>query len=346
MLRGVRVWLTWPLDIITLGMFIVDEFEYNHPNGEPNVEKQQNGESQIGGGGTYAIMGSRMWTSPTRLGQIIDTGRDFDESTRKILESYEHDETNRMFILRQDPSKPTTRALNKYMGQRREFKYLTERHKLHLKDYIALGVDEAKYLHSVCNPERQTAIIKEVKELGWRNVTYIYEPLPEAMTATNMDHLIETMKIDRENTLLSPNHTEAAAMLGVDEPTSSKACEELTQAIHDYVNASKVVLRCGKLGTYVSTPDEAFWVEALHIHNQEKVLDVTGAGNAFLGGLAGGLNRYGDIRKAAACGTISAGYTIEKDGLPCVSLVDEQECWNGRTHTAEQELDHFIKTRM
>lgn len=343
-------------------MFIVDEFEYNHPNGEPYIEKQQNAVSQIGGGGkvhslqigtsinhqtgTYAIMGSRMWTNPTRLGQIVDTGIDFDENTIQTLESYEYDKSNRMFILRQDPSKPTTRALNKYTGQRREFKYLTARHKLHLADYVGVGVNEVRYIHSVCNPERQTAIMKEARNLGWQNVTYIYEPLPEAMTATNIDHLIETMKTNNENTLLSPNHTEAAEMLGMNEPNSNKACEELTQAIHDTVKAKKVVLRCGKLGSYVSIPGLAFWVEALHIHDQEKVVDVTGAGNAFLGGLAGGLNKYDDISKAAACGTISAGYTIEKDGLPYVTIIDGQECWNGRTHTPEQELDDFMQTRM
>ncbi|TIC23638.1 Ribokinase-like protein [Wallemia mellicola] len=328
-------------DIITLGMFIVDEFEYRHLNGELDTSKQTS--SQIGGGGTYAIIGSRMWTEPTKLGQIVDTGSDFDKETENTLESYEHDKSNRMFILRADPNKATTRAVNKYTGQRREFEYLTPRNRLNLSDYHQMKLHKLpKYIHSVCSPVRQTDIIKEAKTLNW-NVKYIYEPLPEAMIPTNSQKLRETIEEADENLFLSPNHTEAAEMFGLDEPNTLEKCEELTKKIHNEIHAKNVILRCGKLGSYISIPGMAFWVEALHIHNQEKVFDVTGAGNAFLGGFTGGLNKYnGDIRKAAICGTISAGYTIEKDGLPTVKLVNGQECWNGRDHTPEEELANFV----
>ena len=265
-----------------------------------------------------------------------------------MLATYEHDTNNRMFILRHDATKPTTRALNRYNGQRREFHYLTPRHKLYLGDYVQLGVRDVKYIHTVMAPDRQSTIMEEARRIGWNDVTFIYEPLPEAMTATNKTQLAETMQSHNDSIILSPNHTEAAVMLNLPEPESREACEHLTQAVYDAVQAKKLVMRCGKLGSFISIPQDniAFWVDALHIHNQDKVVDVTGAGNAFLGGLAGGLNKYNDIKKAAACATISAGYTIEKDGLPYVTVVDGRECWNGRHHSPEQELDNFMSTRM
>lgn len=65
----------------TLGMFIIDEFEYKDDDGNPTgkIQKSQVGIPwgpfhrkqetngcfffllQIGGGGTYAIIGARMW---------------------------------------------------------------------------------------------------------------------------------------------------------------------------------------------------------------------------------------------------------------------------------------------
>jgi len=60
----------------------------------------------------------------------------------------------------------------------------------------------------------------------------------------------------------------------------------------------------------------------------------TGAGNSFLGGLAAGLLLAdGDVYEAAFYATVSAGFTIEQEGLPNLSVttaggnLDEQ--WNG-----------------
>ncbi len=62
-----------------------------------------------------------------------------------------------------------------------------------------------------------------------------------------------------------------------------------------------VIIRSGAMGAYlldksdvIGTWVEAFWTEA----NSDRVIDVTGAGNSFLGGLAAGLAKSrGDMKE-------------------------------------------------
>jgi len=66
--------------------------------------------------------------------------------------------------------------------------------------------------------------------------------------------------------------------------------------------------------------------------NSNNVVDVTGAGNSFLGGFAAGLIlSHGDILEAVLHGSVSASYIIEQLGLPNMShtINDSEELWNG-----------------
>jgi sugar/nucleoside kinase (ribokinase family) len=62
-----------------------------------------------------------------------------------------------------------------------------------------------------------------------------------------------------------------------------------------------VVIRAGALGacyTLTSTPGEVSWVPAFWGPSDGgKVVDVTGAGNSFLGGLCAGLDEGLDVRQ-------------------------------------------------
>jgi len=49
------------------------------------------------------------------------------------------------------------------------------------------------------------------------------------------------------------------------------------------------------------------------------VVDVTGAGNAYCGGLITGLIETGDIQRAASMATVSAAIAIEQVGPPPVN---------------------------
>lgn len=70
--------------------------------------------TKIGGGGTYAIIGARLFLPPSELGIIIDVGTDFPPSMLESLKSY----GDEMFAFRAG-ERLTTRALNLYSGEER-----------------------------------------------------------------------------------------------------------------------------------------------------------------------------------------------------------------------------------
>jgi sugar/nucleoside kinase (ribokinase family) len=56
----------------------------------------------------------------------------------------------------------------------------------------------------------------------------------------------------------------------------------------------------------------------------DKVVDTTGAGNAFLGGAAVGYLQHHDFSLAAAYGSVAASFAVETVGLPEVSECDAE----------------------
>jgi hypothetical protein len=71
--------------------------------------------AQIGGGGTYAAVGARMFLPDDQIAMIIDRGTDFPTEVQDALDAYGKD----MWIFRDQKDKGTTRALNLYRGEHR-----------------------------------------------------------------------------------------------------------------------------------------------------------------------------------------------------------------------------------
>ena len=62
----------------------------------------------------------------------------------------------------------------------------------------------------------------------------------------------------------------------------------------------------------------------------DRVVDPTGGGNTFLGGLAVALARGKSIEEACAWGHVAASFAIEQVGFPVLSVDEEgRETWNG-----------------
>lgn len=88
----------------TLGMFIIDEIEFNTQSGPSK--------SIIGGAGTYAALGARLVAGhedANLVSWIIDVGSDFSPEFRMMIESWRTD-----CRFRVDASRLTTRAWNGY----------------------------------------------------------------------------------------------------------------------------------------------------------------------------------------------------------------------------------------
>lgn len=71
------------------------------------------------------------------------------------------------------------------------------------------------------------------------------------------------------------------------------------------------------------------WIPPYHT-DSSKVVDPTGGGNAFLGGMAVSFARGQDILTAAKMGSISASFAIEQVGMPTLGMNENNtETWNG-----------------
>jgi len=309
---------------VSLGMFIVDQFLFEDEDGNPTGGKV---DPQIGGGGTYAAIGARIWLDPTDIGMVVDRGHDFPSQIQTKLDSYGPD----MWLFRDDPTHGTTTALIHLRGERREFKYLTPRIRLTPQDLNGTEFARPKSLHFICSPTRALAIVSEVKEIeGWSPIT-IYEPIPGRCVPEQLPSLIEVLPLV---SILSPNAEEALGLLSMPLPVTRSKIEEAAAKFLDYGvgdnGEGSVIIRSGALGAYiVSRIVKGRWVEAFWGPNDhDHVVDVTGAGNAFLGGLGAGLKFTQDICEAALYATVSASFVIEQEGLPLIEPDGGSWKWN------------------
>jgi len=136
--------------------------------------------------------------------------------------------------------------------------------------------------------------------------------------------------------ILSPNCEEALSFLGIVENHRTRAAieEACVQFLNFGVGRDQqgwVIIRSGHLGACVAKRGGKIrWVDAFFQDEDEKmgrVLDVTGAGNSFLGGLSAGLLlANGDVYEAAFYASVSASFAIEQFGLP--SFQPETNRWN------------------
>ncbi|KZO92220.1 Ribokinase-like protein, partial [Calocera viscosa TUFC12733] len=292
----------------TLGMFIVDEFRFLKEDGSPSGRTQ---EPEIGGGGTYCAVGARIWLPPSQIGMIIDRGHDFSPSFQARLDTY-----GPIFHYRDDPSRQTTRAANIYQGEFRGFEYLLPRVRISPKNLVGTRLARPKTLHFICSPTRALEIIAELGELEW-TPTLIYEPIPDRCIPEEMPQLKDVIPSLH---VLSPNADEALSLLSIPGPPTQASISRAASELYSASPTGKpgaVIIRAGELGAYVFCPPHpGRWVPPCE-REGKPVVDVTGAGNAFLGGLAAGLELSdGDVLGAALYASVTAGFTIEQNSLP------------------------------
>lgn len=155
--------------------------------------------------------------------------------------------------------------------------------------------------------------------------------------------------------VFSPNHEEAGTFFGeaIEEQESEAKPQKIQELADRYLDLglqTTCIIRSGKLGAYVKQSEayardeqtrRGIWIPAFY-QNSNKVVDVTGAGNAFLGGLIAGLYLENeDVRQACLYGSVSSSYVIEQYGLP-----RRQE--NGQWNNEDKPTDRLqaMRTRL
>jgi sugar/nucleoside kinase (ribokinase family) len=185
---------------------------------------------------------------------------------------------------------------------------------------------------------------------------FIWEPVPDLCVREEYENCLEALKyVD----VVSPNHGELAGFFGMDMNATGHVdfrnieslCDKWLTSGIGKDGKGGVIVRCGKVGCVILRRGSRRWMPAYHQSNA-KVIDPTGGGNGFLGGLAVGLVRVGEtpnienIEEAAAWGTVSASFAIEQVGMPILGHDGVRETWNGivveeRLAEFKQRLDTY-----
>lgn len=116
------------------------------------------------------------------------------------------------------------------------------------------------------------------------------------------DELLAFIELSRHFAVISPNILELQSLLSI-KPSSSTSEEEVVHATHTFrsilcPNLDKgrdgpaIVVRAGRLGSFTLSEKWSGWVRPFFTpskQDQRRVVDPTGGGNGFLGGLCAGL---------------------------------------------------------
>lgn len=286
-----------------------------------------------GGAGYFAAIGAGIHLpreSRRLCGFILDQGSDFPDSTVTQVNS-----CHMGVVVRKDASRLTTRGWNRY-GEReyREFGYITPKKQIFLEDVVQCGITSIRVLHVICSPERFKKILESRNTIECN--TIIWEPSPDSVIPDKWPlccSLFDSFEV------LSPNAREAALFLGKEEPSTKEGIEIIAEAYKAF--SGILVIRAGKLGCLVCKDNQKRWYPAFHC-TPDKVVDPTGAGNSFLGGLGVGLAlRSNNIDSAVAMAQVSAGLVVEQIGAPHYD--SENDLWN---HSRVEDRLKFYQTQV
>lgn len=147
---------------------------------------------------------------------------------------------------------------------------------------LDLAADESHPAGAAASPSVTAANVASGSSNATPRKRMIYEPLPPSCTPSSLPLLCRILPHIH---LFSPNHEEAASLLGLGE------CAQVEMMAQEFseMGARRVVIRAGEKGSYVLERErrgaerqvEGNWVAPYH-QKPEKVVDTVGAGNSFL----------------------------------------------------------------
>ncbi|KAF4182917.1 hypothetical protein CNMCM7927_009459 [Aspergillus lentulus] len=323
------------ISFTSLGLVVLDEIRF--PNQEPLLDI-------LGGSGAYATLGARLFLRPPlshTLGWMIHTGNDFPELMLDRLESWDA-----TLVVEREADKPSTRGLLEYEDTTfgpKHFIYTTPLLPVHDNNLKHTPLLTAQAYHYLETPQgmqtRLSTLLSLRKEAGaLDHPLIIWEPAPYACKPENLQPcLAAAQHVD----VLSPNHLELAALFGEypakahDKATIEALAQRMLDSGVGQDGKGTVVVRAGENGSVVVSRDlpptwlPPFYTTGADGRQHFKVVDPTGAGNAFLGAYTVGYLRTGSAVEAACYGTVGGSFALEQVGMPELVSGGDGELWNG-----------------
>lgn len=269
-----------------------------------------------GKGSNQAIAARRAGAEVTFIGAV---GKDsFADSVRKF---YEEEGVNAPLAEYGEQSTGTAGILFDDSGQNEIVVALGANDLLSPEDIPTALIESSEII--VCQLECNLEAVQSVfSRASQPTVTRILNPAP--FRAEFPQEILD------DTDILIPNETEFLALLdreGVPTP-AEEDLPGLSPADFDSLcrklKIETVLVTMGKNGVHISTPDGFERIPAVA---GLKVVDTTGAGDAFVGAFAAGLQRFDhDLTAAARFATKAAGLSVTRQGTaPAMARLEEIE---------------------
>ena len=257
----------------------------------------------LGGAGTHALIGMRVWSDS--LGYAAVVGSDFEDEQRQqllklgidprgIREEAECKTARAWQILEQDDRRGEIfrTAIEDFLRFTPQFDRLPS-------DYV-----QAKGVHIMWGQsfDELLGLIAQWREVN-PDVHFAWEPALEFLNGTAE----EFGQLFRRLSLVSPDLEQAQSMTKLDNPVDM-AKELLSWG------APIVAIRMGAEGSVVATDQGECW--QIPAVPPSRLIDVTGAGNAYCGGFLVGLGEGLPALESALQGAVSASFALEQFGVP------------------------------
>lgn len=251
----------------------------------------------LGGGSVHAVMGMRVWSE--NVGLIGNIGNDFPPDLMEKLTAI----MDVRGLAKHDV--PTARAwqLFEIDGTRTEI-FRTDfdeflKMETEMND-ISVEFENLQGVHLLAKIDDIPSWLQYFKDRG--DPLILWEPWALDCKKENLPKLIDILP---EIDCLSPNLDEARSFLGK---------QDVDDLLDEFLElgARKVAIREGADGSdYADVEGNRIKVPAVWV---EELVDQTGAGNAYCGGLVVGLATRKEPRDALCCAAVSASFPLEQFG--------------------------------
>ncbi|KAF0325323.1 pfkB family carbohydrate kinase [Colletotrichum asianum] len=319
---------------VSLGMVVLDEIRF--PDGRVLRDV-------AGGSGFYSTLGARL-AVPREDAEtvccLVVAGDDFPASVVEQIEDW-----GVTVLVQKVEGRLSTRGLLVYEDDvfgRKTFRYTNPPLRPSV-DELPGYLRRASVVHTLAAPEdvKGQAAALFGNGYGQRlpgHPLFAWEPSPLHCDEAWKDHLDAGQHVD----VLSPNDKEVVKMMtprAEEGPWDRGLVERAAALISDEGYCQRdleqqrrwtTVVRCGEYGCLtVPRASAPVWLPPYHDIGSDKVVDPTGAGNAFLGAFAVAYKNTDDAVLASAYGAVAASFVIEQMGPPKREVVDDKELWNG-----------------
>jgi sugar/nucleoside kinase (ribokinase family) len=301
--------VTRPGPFLSIGSVVIDDIVL--PDGRSRM-------GMLGGGATHAAMGMRVWSPAVAL--LAALGEDLPEAERGQLARA----VDLRGLARGDAPAPRAWQLYEHDGRRTHVDRTPPSlfmARCPRPDELPAEYAGARGVRLECDaPDPLREWLARLRAAGCARV--LWEPWNVFCRPENralFGRLAPLLDV------FSPNLLQARRLTGREDPR-----DVLTALLDAGVRVA--VLRMGAAGSLVAARGEA--PVAVPAVSVSRIVDVTGAGNAYCGGFLVGLAETGDLGQAGRYGAVSASFALEQFGA-LFELADLRE-------RAEQRLGSAI----